>query len=150
MSFSGAKVYARGRMTEDLGYEEWSDGFNFENIPRTMQNRAYHLELGEASDSKMNQDNLTGIVPLRVRLLLAGFKDPKTKIDDATIIAESVVDEFLDPINRLTQGASNGGKITNIFFRNKSVTPYGASNDNLMWAVLNFEFQFIRSTRRSE
>lgn len=148
MSFSGAKPYARGLLTE-LGYTEWLDGFNFENIPRTMQNRAYHLELGQATATGINQDNHAGSVPLTVRLLLGGFRNPKTKIDDATALVERVVDTFVNPSNRLTQGVRNDGKLVNVRFVDKSIEPYGPSNDNLMRAVIVFQCDYVRGMRGS-
>jgi hypothetical protein len=148
MSFSGAKAYARGLMT-DLGYTEWLDGFNFENIPRTLQNRAYHLELGQATIASTHQDNHAGTVPLTVRVLLGGFRNPKSKIEEAAALAETIVDEFVKPSNRLTQTTSGNGKLVNVRFVDKSIVAHGPTNDNLMRAVIVFQCDYVRGMRGS-
>lgn len=145
---SAVRAYARGRMSE-CGYSEWADGFNFENVPRTLQNRVYILELGQATTQTQHQDNTTVTVPLRVRVLLAGFRDPKTRIDQAIALTDPIIAEFTDPINRLTQGAVNNEKILNVTFQARDVEPYGDTNDNLMHLNVSFLFTLIRSTRGS-
>lgn len=143
---SAARTYCRSRM-DSLGYKEWTDGFNFENIPSSLQNRAYHLELEEATDSQLNIDNLITTVPVRVRVQMAGFRDPKTKIDQAAVLSNSIVAEFMSPENRLTQTTSDGEKVLNVMFKSKVIEPLGTSNDNTMRLNMLFDFMVIRSLR---
>lgn len=130
-----------------LGYREWTDAFNFQNIPKPLQNTAYHLELGEATLEKVDQDNQTVVQPLRVRILFAGQSDPNAKRATVDVAGKAVVTSFQLPENRLTQAVVNSEKILNVIFQSKTIDVIDVTNDNSMFLVLNFDFKLIRSLR---
>ncbi len=134
---SDVKPYARARMSA-LSYTEWSDGFEYTNIPKTLYESNYHLQLGQAGGVSNNQDNLSVLVPLTVRLPLNGANDPKTKIDEAVSRGDAILAEFIAPLNRLTQDT-----IKDVRFRSMSVEPWGNANDNSLLLTVEFEFFVI-------
>lgn len=139
---SSVKPYARARL-DALGYREWIDGFNFENIPPTLFDEAYHIELGQGRGLQNNQDHQIIEMPFTVRLFLRGFLQPRDRIDEATVIADSIIASFIAPLNRLTQTPS----LKNIRFDSVIIEPLAASNDNSLIVRLEFAALLITSTR---
>ena len=121
-----------------LGYTEWTDGFEYTNIPKTLYESAFHLSLGSVSGGSNNQDSLPVLVPITVRVPLDGTNDPKSKIDEAVSRGDAILAEFIAPLNRLTQDT-----IKDVRFRSMSVEPWGNANDNSLLLTVEFEFFVI-------
>ena len=138
---SSALSYARERLNA-LGYTEWDDGFNSDNIPRTIQDRAYHLTLGDCSNRKNSHDNLEIDCPVSVELYRAQSRKPKDLIDTGVSIADTVMADLLNAANRLTYG--NGLK--NVNFQTMRVIKSNDSNDNSLRVQIDFIMTVIIST----
>lgn len=135
------KPYARARMKK-LGKTEWSDGFNFANIPRTLLDKSFHLELQEAQELSNNQDNLMVNQPFYLRLFRAQVFKVRDAIDEEAAYLKPVIDEFLAPKNRLTQP-----RIKNIVLNSVLIEKLDQSNDNGVIVKIAFTALVIRSTR---
>lgn len=135
------KAYARTRLRA-LGYTEWSDGFNFVNIPRTKLDTAFHLDLGDAIGVSNNQDNQVIDVALTVRLFRAAARDPKSLIDVGVAAADVVICDFLSAANRLTQTG-----VQNVAFDAVVVEPLDETNDNGVIIKMQFTMLVIIGTR---
>lgn len=134
--------YCRVRL-KVLGRVEHADTFNFENIAKPRLQAAFHLELGASQGVRNNQDNQTANVPVTVRLPYAPARAVKEIRDAAVAYADTVIAEFINPKNRLTQ--TNG--IKNVQYNTMSLEPLSDSNDNGLKVILNFTMLVITGTR---
>lgn len=121
---SDVKPYARARM-QALGYTEWTDGFNFQNIPRTLLDKAFHVALGPISGVSNNQDHQIVNVGFTVRLFASQTRTPKDLIDASVIRADAAILEMIKPTNRLVQAS-----IKNVTFNSLDIEELDDSNDN--------------------
>lgn len=133
--------YARERL-DALGFKEWEDAFNWENVPKTRLAKAYHLTQGAARPRKVCHDHTEMEVPLTIRLFKAPGRNTEALLDDAAELADSVVRDFVAARNRLTQA-----EIKNVFFNDQSVEPLNESNDNGVVIQLEFTMLGVVSTR---
>lgn len=136
------KPYARARMATLAKRTEWSDGFNFANIPSTKLDTTYHLELLDANELSNNQDNLIVEQPFILRIFRAATGNPKAAIDACLKDTKVIIDEFLKPQNRLTQPAIKNVKLNSVL-----VEKLNATNDNGLIGRIAFTALVIRSTR---
>ncbi len=135
------KGYARARMVA-LKYVEWSDGFNFKDIPKNSLNKSFHVELTEASGSGNIQDNQDIAVPFTVRIFSAATGDPKAKIDADLARTDTVIAEFVKAANRLTQAV-----VKTVTFVRMQVEPLDRSNDHGTIIKIEFKALVILSMR---
>ena len=92
--------YFRARLNS-LNYKEWEDAFNFDNIPQTRLDMAYHLEVGAIDSGPANQLAHQFSMPVVVRVFIKGGRDTKASRDDALSQSETILAEILKPSNRL-------------------------------------------------
>ncbi len=137
---SDVKTYARTLM-RGLSYVEWTDGFNFEDIPNTLLNSRFHVELGDASSKSINNDNDEILMPLTVRSFLQATGDPKKLIDQGALKGDTIITSFLKASNRTLQTG-----IKNVLFRSMKVLPLASSNDNGVIIEVRFDVLVIVST----
>jgi len=123
MSLAAVRPYFRTRL-DALGYKEWSDGFNFANIPQTILDGSYHLEVGTAGGTKVGQLVTEIDFPITVRVFFQGYSDPRGRIDDAMAAADAILAEVLIESN------SQGATIKAVLFDSVTVNPYDGSDDN--------------------
>ena len=138
---AGCLDYCRGRLNT-LGLVEWTDSFNFENIPRTLLDDIYHIELGTVSRKAEHHDNIEINVPMTVRVFGRAFVDTGAGRDAAFIQSDTIIDDFITAANRLTDNS-----IKTIQFDNMALQPLNDTNDNSLILVLDFTALVIKSTR---
>jgi hypothetical protein len=131
MSFSSVRPFFRTNLDE-LGFSEWKDGFNFENIPDQILNNSYHIEVGQISGGPSNQLVHEFSYPVLVRIFLKGYLDPASGIDAAMEVVDNVYHQVLDPSVRL------GTVIKDVIPDSVSVRPQDISNDNNIVLELGF------------
>lgn len=136
MSMTEVRTYFRARLNA-LNYREHPDGFNFENIPQTILDRSYHLEIGLITGSTANQETHNFSYPLTIRIFLKGFRDPAAKIDDAIGQAEVILADVLKPSNRL------GVTIKDVVPDTVQVIPLDGTNDNDMILQMDFTTNLV-------
>lgn len=136
MSLSLVRQFFRNRL-DGLGYDEWTDGFNFENIPQTVSDGTYHLENGVISSDKANFSTHRFTYPVTIRLFFLGFNDPADTIDKAILASEDILADILSPANRL------GTDIKDIFPGTITVVPRDESNDNDVVLEINLNADII-------
>lgn len=135
MSLSLVRPYFKARM-EALGYQEWPDGFNFENIPDSILDQSFHVELRQVNPEGLDSpSHLELRVPVTVRVYLKGYRYPADAIDSAMVRLDDIYKEILKPTNRL----SGTGGLRNVLPTAASVDPLNAENDNAVVLVLGFE-----------
>lgn len=133
MSITSARSYFRARCNT-LGFKEWKDGFNLDNIPSTILNRSYHITQGIISGVSLNQNDQVMDFPITVELFTKGYKDVASAIDSSIELTEDLIIECVKPANRLTQTTG----IKNIIFESATFDQLDNTNDNSIIAKLNF------------
>ncbi len=134
--------YCRVRLRA-LGRSEHVDVFNLENIAKPRLATAFHLELGNSSGESNSQDFQMSRVPVTVCLPYAPARAVKNIRDAAVEFADTVIAEFINPKNRLTQTNS----IKNVQYNTMSLEPLDKSNDNGLKVNLIFTMLVVTSTR---
>lgn len=138
MSLTSVLPYFRN-ILDDLGFEEWRDAFDVENIPETDLDRAYHLTLGIADIGPANQSVTPFDIQVIVQLFFKGYtnNDSSATVDEIVFQAEIVLTNILSSSNRL------GTDIKNIVPQSFLVQPKSVSNTNDMILELNFIAQTL-------
>lgn len=141
MSVKGIRTYARARMAA-LGFTEWTDGFNFENVPQTLLSTRYILRLSDGSGDKVSNDNQEIRFPLVVESAIKPTGNPKSLIEQGFDRADAIVAEFMQADQRLSSS-----DFLNIVHASTAVVPLdGASNDNGVRVLVGFNFLVMIST----
>lgn len=133
--FGAVRPFFRTQMT-GLGFKEWKDGFNFENIPSTLLDKSYHIEnpSGDRVGSyDQRSQNFEQVVLIRV--FFKGYRYPADAIDNAQAQLDNIVDQVLDPRIRI------GVKIKNVYLNSWQTLQLAKSNDN--GAILEMEFRVL-------
>jgi hypothetical protein len=141
MSFTAVRSYFRTRLDglgEDLS--EWRDGFNFENIPDTVLDRAYHIESGPYTGNQQNQSIIDASAAVTVRVFLKGYLDPAEAIDNGIDLGQTIICDIVNPIN------ANGSLVKNVDFSSMAIEPYDQSNDNDAILIIEFSIRLFIKT----
>ena len=138
MSFAVVRPFFRTHL-DALGFSEWKDGFNFENIPDQILNNSYHIEVGTVTGSSANQLTHQFSYPVLIRIFLKGYLDPASAIDASMEVVDNVYHEILDPAVRL------GTDIKDVIPDSVSVRPQDVSNDNNIVLEMGFSVTLICS-----
>lgn len=133
MSVVASRDYLRSR-ARAVGLKEWSDGFNFSNIPSTIVNNSFHIEPGTGSGVKLNQEDQEISISHTIRVFIKGYRDVSAAIDSATKMTEDLIKEVVTAKNRLTQ--PNG--IKNVTLDGFNFDASDQTNDNLVVASITF------------
>jgi len=132
MSITGVLPYFRERLN-GLGHSEWADALNFDNIPETIIDRAYHLDFGPLVGNSRNQ-NVSDLSPgVTVRLFVKGYRNTNEARDRLISFAQEAICDIIDPRN-----ATIGPAVKNVVFTSMNIIPIDGSNDNTMYAEMNF------------
>lgn len=133
MSLNAVRPYFRARLNA-LSYKEWSDGFNFQNIPENIVDKSFHLDANTINNVALGQTDLEVEHQVITRVWYKGFKTPKEALDRAMERIEDIIVEVLNPSNRLT-GATG---LRNVEFVSVALSPIAESNDNTIEAALTW------------
>lgn len=135
MSFSEIKTYFRARLaTVDADLKEWPDGFNSDNVPDSILDSAYFIDLSAPMlGNGQNMQLLRYECPVLIRCWFRGFSYPGEAIDTALVKGEAIIKESLKHINRLNQPG-----IKNVISNSLQVLPVDSTNDNTVKLELSF------------
>ena len=131
MSVTSVRPFYKNRL-EILGFTQWSDGFNFENIPSTILDKAFHIQVNSTAGGVISPHVQNINMPVTIRVFRKGFRDVSAGIDSALADVESIICDILAPSVRL------GSAIKNVVLDDFSVNPLADSNDNAIMLELNF------------
>lgn len=118
-----------------LGYSEWTDGFNFDNIPSTLlsrKERMYHISTPTSGRSDAydmgSQDVDQDVI---VRVFFKGYRDAASAIDAAMLAKDTILANVLSAANRTSV-------LQNVFYNNAQIIELNDTNDNAAILELNF------------
>jgi hypothetical protein len=139
MSLMDAKQYFRDCLT-GLGYKEHLDAFNFENIPGTLFDKAFHVELINAAGFPHDNQCIKIEPSFLCRIFLKGFRNPAAKLDEALVRAQAIIEEALRASKRLGEPT-----VHNVHFNTLDIRPL-ETNDNAIIIELGFRCQVYSET----
>lgn len=131
MALTDIRVYFRTQM-EALGYVEWRDGFNADNIPSTLLDNSFHIESGDVTPTVSSHQVHEFDCPVTIRIFMKGFLDPVSAIDDSYASVETIYSGLLLPSNRL------GTTVQDIIPTSVRVSPLTLQNDNAVLVEIDF------------
>ena len=134
MKLENVLPFFRTQLTA-LGYIEWDDSFNFDNIPSNLIDKRFHLELLGAQGIGNNQLDQEVSFPVTVRIFLKAFRDTSNARDDAVSRGQTILETVLKPEVRV--GDFSDG-IKNVVFDSMDIEGAIASNDNITVLTLAF------------
>lgn len=140
MSLTAVRSYFRSRM-DGLGFTEWTDGFEFEEIPETVIDRTYHLTSEAISLNSATQTVNDLNYPVTVRLYLKGFRNPATAIDDSIFEGERIVCDVTKVENANAEGVKDVQVVS------LEPIPKDETNDNIVLLVMVFNARVILDRR---
>jgi hypothetical protein len=136
MSLTAVKPYFKTHLSA-LGFREWLDAFNSENIPSTLLNGSFHLALPSSSAVPQNQHSLDISQSVTVTIARKGYRSSSAAVDQLLEDTQQILCRLLDPKYRVT------GKLKNVLFDGSTVEALSQSNDNVALARLNFTCYII-------
>lgn len=131
-AFAAIRPLFRTQMN-GLGFSEHKDAFNYENIPNTIINKAYHIDT-PTGGRKGPYDQLSQEVEhdCVIRVFYKGFRYPADAVDLAMNDYGRILHTLLAPSVRL------GTKVKNIYLSDVAIKPLFPSNDNLVLLEITF------------
>ena len=106
MSLANVLPLFRTRL-DGLGYSEWDDAFNVENIPSTILDKSYHLDIGLVTGGGIPHRAQNAEMPVTARIFLKGYRDMKTSKDNAVSESQTILCDILATSVRLDTNVKN-------------------------------------------
>lgn len=132
MSLINARQYFRTKL-KSIGYKEWSDPLNVENIPSTILDKAFHIEHPSIDPISINQQSLDINHRINIKTFYKGFSEPQLAMDKALTELERILQAVMPAVSRL-----NISNVKNIIFQGAFPRALSQSNDNVVVLELNF------------
>lgn len=134
MSLTNVRSDIRERMNL-LGYTEWLDAFNLENVPETIIDKSYHIGSARGDGVKLNMHDQVIDFAQTIVFWRSGFSNPGEGLDLAIEGIQEILCDVLGPARRITP------TFKNIRFQDFSLEPGAEDNDNLIKATINLTVQ---------
>lgn len=131
MSLTNIKPYFRTRL-DSLGYTEWDDAFNVDNIPETILENSYHVLLPSISGGPINHTDQSTESDVTVLVFKKGYRNSNDAIDEAILSVENIVKDVCKTVNRTST-------LLNVVFNEATIDKINDANDNAV--ILEFKFK---------
>jgi hypothetical protein len=135
MSLTKIRPYFRERL-ESLGFSEHKDGFNLENIPKTIINRTFHILVSSISGGPINHTHQNTVSTVELVLFFSGFRDVGESLDNAIDDVEKIVKDVCKVSNRTKT-------LLNVVFNAVDFAPLNEQNDNSVAVRMEFSAEVI-------
>lgn len=137
MSLTAPIQYAVKELTK-LGYTEWEEPFDPENIPSSLMDKAFHVSMDPFNGFVKENVSQAIDVPVTVRCFFKGFRTPKDARDEAIAQCDEIIADMINATNF----RSFSIPITGVQFDSGRIDPFeNDQNDNVVVAVLTFVFR---------
>lgn len=130
MSITNIKPYFRSRL-DTLGFNEWDDAFNIDNIPETILDRAYHILLPSINGGSINQTDQSTSSSVQVSVFLKGYRNSNEAIDQAILEVENIVKDVCNIVNRTSL-------LLNVVFDEATIDKIVQENDSGVLLAFSF------------
>lgn len=118
---------------KDLGFKEWRNSLDADNIPKTLTENVYHLRSDNFSGIKQNQNDLEMNCAYTLTFAKKGMREEIAAQESGEETLQSLIQETLKPANRL-----NTVGVKNIVFNQANPEPLATSNDNITLFRVSF------------
>ena len=131
MSLKPVRSFIKSRLSEtSSSFKEHKDGFNRDNIPRSLLNKSYFIDVASSNNESTEGRVVTDEITARVELFYKGYRNTQSTIDDA-----------MDEANNFKLRASNPSHFSSLIKRvvceSIEVDPLADSNDNSILVTIN-------------
>lgn len=127
------------KILKDNGFREWNDGFNRDNIPKSVLDKSYFMNysISTVENGTQMEDNINIII----EHFFKGYRNPQDAIDQAMELCNSIRLEILDP---QTINLFDDVTILGINSVSQTPEPLNASNDNSIIVATEFNLRIIQ------
>lgn len=125
-----------------LGFKEWDDGFNFDDIPETVIDKSYHVLTETTQGGPINHTHQNTTTTVAVRLFFKGYRNVSEGLDVAIAAVESVV-------NRVCKVSNRTSGVFNVIFIEAVYSPFKPADDNTVFVEMKFEVAVILGVEES-
>ena len=134
---SDVRDYIKARiLAEDSDFKEWKDGFNRDNIPKTIFNKAFFISYSLPSNNVTQSSWSDDSVSVQAELFFKGFRSVQDALDNAMDVADNIY-------RRAPNNANYAGNIKKV--DGVSVIPEPLiSNDNSIIIIITWNVRIIR------
>jgi len=139
VSLASFRPFLAQRMV-GLGFEQWKDAFNVENIPATRLQKAFHLETITGAGVRQNMHAQEVNLDTTIRIWQKGFRNPSDAMDAALVSVDRICLDLLSVPQRI------GGPVKNITLGAITLAPINDSNDNIVVASIGLTAYVILAT----
>lgn len=120
-----------------LGFDEWTDAFNIENIPNSRINKAFHMNISSITPANNDFSSLTLDSSLVVNWFLKGYRTPFDAKQESTKLIEQIIVKLCNVQNRTANG------VANIILSNILPQEIDISNDNIVLVEMAFTIKTV-------
>jgi len=131
------REYIRNRMST-LSLKEWTDEKNVENIPRSLLEKVFHVELSSGTELSQNQTDLVVQLLPTVTIFKIGYRNTSQNADEIFTKIETVIKAVTNTPLAVTQD-----QMKIIRLENFTVDQINVSNDNIFIAEIVFYVEYI-------
>lgn len=135
MSLGAVRPYFKDRLG-GLGFSEWTDGFNFENIPETILDKAFHVLVESIAGGPINHTHQDTVASVVLRVFFRGYRDVSGAIDESILGVETIVKDVCKVSNRTSQ-------VLNVVFDSADFEALNLSNDNSVLVTMRFSAEIV-------
>ena len=143
--YTQVRGYINSRMPQvDSDFKEWTGSLaDIGNIPRTLLDTVYHIELGEVSVSPNNDAAIQDSVPVIITIFKQGFNSATLARDQLLQKANCVRLDVINPKNVEVYKSANDGNIEDV--QSVSFTPseIDISNDNTLKVTIGLNVRLF-------
>lgn len=130
MSLANIYPYFRERM-DSLGFEEWQDGFNRDNIPKTIRNKSYHILTPSMIGGTVNQNHQNTSTSVSIQFIINGYRYPTEAKETAILEIENIVKDICNIRNRTAT-------LLNVVYEGATMDALNTSDDNQVLVDMDF------------
>lgn len=100
MAFLDVVTFFRDEF-EALNFDEWPEPFSADNIPDTIYDRAFNIEVGAITGGAANQRAHDFFMDVTVRVYFKGFRDSFEARDESLTELDTIYTAILAPAKRI-------------------------------------------------
>jgi len=131
MSLKPVRTFIKNRLAEtNTGFREHKDGFNRDDIPRSLLNKSYFIDVVGTNHSANENGYVEDKVSAKIELFYKGFRTVQTSIDNA-------MDEAHQFRLRACNPSKATGAIRSVVVDSIDVDPLSETNDNSIIVTIN-------------
>jgi hypothetical protein len=127
----------------DSNYKEWTDALNIENIPNTLIDNYYHINLGTFVSSPQSDQHIVDSGAVTLTIFKRAFNNTSGARDTVLDAAHCIRIDLINPKNVETHKVSIDGNIEVVESSSISAIEIDESNDNIIKVEIEFNFRLF-------